>query len=87
MTSPKMVLNCIVRDIIEKLNYDHKEYIYQKAICYKLQDIGYKIEREVVRDDMHDWRFNPTWFNLSTNTTVGGDFATSLQRLKYCECL
>ena len=43
MSSLKMVLDCIVRDIIEKLNYGHKENIYQKAICY-----GYKIEREVV---------------------------------------
>ena len=27
-----MVLDCIVRDIIEKLKYGHKEYIYQKYV-------------------------------------------------------
>ena len=54
MSSLKSVLDCIVRDIIEKLNYGYKENIYQKAICYKLQDIGYKIEREVVRDVIYE---------------------------------
>ena len=54
MSSLKSALDCIVRDIIEKLNYGYKENIYQKAICYKLQDIGYKIEREVVRDVIYE---------------------------------
>ena len=54
MSSLKMVLDCIVRDIIEKLNYDYKKNVYQKAICYKLQDIGYKMEREIVRDDFYE---------------------------------
>ena len=54
MSLLNLVLDCIARDIIEKLNYGHKENIYQKAICYKLQNIGYKIEREVVRDVVYE---------------------------------
>ena len=54
MSSLKSVSDCIVRDIIEKLNYGYKENIYQKAIYYKLQDIGYKIDREVVRDVIYE---------------------------------
>ena len=49
-----MVLDCIVIDIIEKLNYGYKENIYQKAMCYKLQDVCCKIEREVVRDVVYE---------------------------------
>ena len=54
MSLLKTVLDCIERDIIDKLNYGNKENIYQKAICYKLQDIGCKIEREVVRDVVYE---------------------------------
>ena len=38
MSSLNLVLDCIVRDIIEKLNNGHKENIYQKAM---LQITGY----------------------------------------------
>ena len=47
-------LKTFLDDIISKLNYGYKESVYQKALCYKLQDNGHKVEREVVRDIVYE---------------------------------
>ena len=47
-------LKTLLNDIISKLDYGYKESVYQKALCYKLQDNGHKVEREVVRDIVYE---------------------------------
>ena len=47
-------LKTLLDDIISKLDYGYKESVYQKALCYKLQDNGHKVEREVVRDIVYE---------------------------------
>ena len=48
-------LSVIVKHIIEKLDYGHKESIYQLALCYELEGKGYKVQREVVKDIVYDY--------------------------------
>ena len=48
-------LEIIVERIFEKLNYGHKENIYQLALCHELEGIGYKVQREVVTDILYDY--------------------------------
>ena len=47
-------LKTLLDDIISKLDYGYKESVYQKALCYKLQDNGHKVEREVIRDIVYE---------------------------------
>ena len=47
-------LKTLLNDIIFKLNYGHRENIYQKALCYKLQEYNHKVEREVTRDIIYE---------------------------------
>ena len=49
------ILNEIIKHIIEKLNYGYKENIYQLALCYELENNGYKIQREVVKDIIYHY--------------------------------
>ena len=48
-------LKNLIEHIIEKINYGHKENIYQLALCYKLESKGNKVKREVVKDILYDY--------------------------------
>ena len=49
------LLETIVKHIIEKLNYGHKENINQLALCYELESKAYEVQREVVKDIVYDY--------------------------------
>ena len=53
--SLKQDIETIIEHIIEKLNYGYKENIYQLALCYELENKGYKVQREVVKDILYDY--------------------------------
>ena len=48
-------LSAIVKHIVEKLNYGHKESVYQLALCYELEGKGYKVQREVIKDIVYEY--------------------------------
>ena len=50
----KQKLKTFLDDIISKLDYGYKERVYQKALCYLLQDNGHKVERAVIRNIVYE---------------------------------